>query len=283
MEEKRFENYFGDIDFWMLNGALAPDEIVRQMQEMKSRGIRCFIARTYIGLESDYPGRQFKDMLHCIAQTAQKLDMNLFLQAAYMPNAIPANGGYICGKYLTFNDGKVAVENSPTFLDVFSPEAVQRYLDHAYGEVWQEFTPYFGNVIRSIWVDEPSFPRMKVPYSEFLAEAFVERWQYDPQAHLSKLFTDEDGAETFRYHYWSTVTRQMEKAYFKPLQQWCNSHGLLASGHLLMEDSMYQTLCCGGAMMPFYKYFDIPGIDVLTSENKFLRTPLNRQFRKPKL
>jgi len=281
MEKIRFEDYFGDIDFWMLNGALSADEITRQMQEMKSKGIRCFIARTYIGLESDYPGRQFKDMLHCIAENAVKLDMHLFLQAAYMPNAIPANGGYICGKYLTYNDNKVAIEESPTFLDVFSPEAVQRYLDHAYGEVWKEFAPYFGNVIRSIWVDEPSFPRMKVPYSEYLARAFEELWNYSCNDYLSKLFTDETGAETFRYHYWSAVTRQMEKAYFKPLQEWCNQHDLLASGHLLMEDSMYQTLCCGGAMMPFYKYFDIPGMDVLTSENKFTRYPLTRQFSSP--
>lgn len=281
MTNSRFEDYFGDIDFWMLNGTLSVDGITRQMQEMKSRGIRCFIARTYIGLESDYPGKQFKAMLQCIVENAAKMDMNLFLQAAYMPNAIPDDGTYICGKYLEYSNGRVSVKASPTFLDVFSPAAVQQYLDHAYGEVWQEFAPYFGNVIRSIWVDEPSFPRMKVPYSDFLAEAFEKQWHYRVDTHLSKLFTDEPGAETFRCHYWSTVIRQMEKAYFKPLQQWCNEHGLLASGHLLMEDSMYQTLCCGGAMMPFYKYFDIPGMDVLTGDNKFTRTPLNRQIGTP--
>ncbi len=281
MEQTAFADYFGDIDFWMLNGKLSADEIKRQMLAMKERNIRCFIARTYIGLESDYPGKDFKRMLRCIIENAAELDMNLFLQAAYMPNAIPADGGYICGKYLVYENGQVRIENSPTFLDVFSFEAVQRYLDHAYGEVWQEFSPYFGNVIRSIWVDEPSFPRMKVPWSEFLRQAFQKMWNYDPQEHLSKLFTDEEGAETFRCHFYAAVTRQLESAYFKPLQKWCNDHNLLASGHLLMEDSMWQTLCCGGAMMPFYKYFDIPGIDVLTGENKFVRYPLTRQFSSP--
>ena len=276
-------DYFGDIDFWMLNGRPDRDELIRQMREMKAQGIRCFIARTYIGLESDYPGRQFQEMLHCIVETAEELEMNLFLQAAYMPNAIPADGGYTCGQYLKYDRGAVRIEESPTFLDVFSPEAVRHYLAHAYGEVWREFKPYFGNVIRSIWVDEPSYPRMKVPWSEFLAEAFRERWHYDPKEHWTKLFTDEEGAETFRCHFYAAVTRQLEKAYFQPLQKWCHDHGLLASGHLLMEDSLYQTLCCGGAMMPFYKYFDIPGIDVLTGEHNFPRTPLTRQFSSPEI
>ena len=66
MEQTAFADYFGDIDFWMLNGKLSADEIKRQMLAMKERNIRCFIARTYIGLESDYPGKDFKRMLRCI-------------------------------------------------------------------------------------------------------------------------------------------------------------------------------------------------------------------------
>ena len=281
MTDLQHNDYFGDIDFWMLNGRLSKDEIVRQMKQLKAQNIRCFIARTYIGLESDYPGTEFKTMLRHIVETAAKLDMNLFLQAAYMPDGIPTDRGFHCGEYLTWNNGQITVEKTPTHLDVFSPEAVRKYLDYAYGTVWQEFAPYFGNVIKSIWVDEPSYPRMKVPWSSYLAEAFEKQWNYDPVEHLSKLFTDEDGAETFRCQFYATVTRQLEKAYLKPLKKWCNDHGLLASGHLLMEDSMYYTLSCGGAMMPFYKYFDIPGMDVLTGENKFIRYPLNRKFSSP--
>jgi hypothetical protein len=79
--------YYGT-DFWMLNDRLEEDELVRQMHEMKKQGVYSFIARTYIGLKSDYPGNDFKSKLKLIVKTAKELDMKVFLQAGYMPEAV---------------------------------------------------------------------------------------------------------------------------------------------------------------------------------------------------
>ena len=46
-------------DFWMLNDALSDDDIDFQLSEMKKQSIASFIARTYIGLKSDYPGPDY--------------------------------------------------------------------------------------------------------------------------------------------------------------------------------------------------------------------------------
>ena len=51
-------------DFWMLNDRLSEYGIRRQMREMKDKGVYSFIARTYIGLKSDYPGADFKAKMH---------------------------------------------------------------------------------------------------------------------------------------------------------------------------------------------------------------------------
>ena len=50
------DKMYNGTDFWMLNDRLEEDEIVRQLHEMKKQGVYSFIARTYIGLKSDYPG-----------------------------------------------------------------------------------------------------------------------------------------------------------------------------------------------------------------------------------
>ena len=78
---KNPEKIYHGTDFWMLNDKLEADELVRQLKEMKKQGVYTFIARTYIGLKSDYPGEDFKSKLRVIVDTAAELDMKLFLQA----------------------------------------------------------------------------------------------------------------------------------------------------------------------------------------------------------
>lgn len=82
------DGIFAGTDFWMLNGNLDSDEIKYQLCEMKEKGIYSFIARTYIGLQSDYPGPEFKSHLRTIINTAKELGMKVFLQAGYMPEHV---------------------------------------------------------------------------------------------------------------------------------------------------------------------------------------------------
>ena len=71
------EDVYRGTDFWMLNDALEEDELVRQMREMRERGIVSFIARTYVGLKSDYPGEDFLSKMRVIVGTAKELGMKL--------------------------------------------------------------------------------------------------------------------------------------------------------------------------------------------------------------
>ena len=72
-------------DFWMLNDALSDDDIDFQLSEMKKQSITSFIARTYIGLKSDYPGPDFKKHMRTIVECARKYGLKVFIQAGYLP------------------------------------------------------------------------------------------------------------------------------------------------------------------------------------------------------
>jgi len=280
---------FRGTDFWMLNGALCEEELRRQLRGMHEQGVRSIIARTYIGLQSDYPGADFKKKMHCIVDTAKELGMRVFLQAGYMPEAVlgmpeeyalrfirPVKEGEENGRNVLCRHGGISFteENSHTFLDMFTPRSVQYYLQKSYGEMWEEFTDEFGRTVASVWVDEPSYSGSFLPWSSGLADAFAARWGYSLTDVLWKLYTDADGAETVRWHYRVLMRDLMEENYFRAVRDWCHARGLLFSGHLMMEETLTSQIRRAQACMPYYRYFDIPGIDVLTASMNWTDDPI---------
>ena len=72
-------------ELWMLNAQLQPEELRRQIREMIRQGFYSFIARTYIGLSSDYPGKDFMNNMRVIVDEAGRQGLKVFVQAGYMP------------------------------------------------------------------------------------------------------------------------------------------------------------------------------------------------------
>ena len=285
------DNMYRGTDFWMLNDRLDDQEIERQMTEMKKQGVYSFIARTYIGLKSDYPGPDFKARLKTMVRLANKLDMRIFLQAGYMPehvldlpevyslnylkvykagDEIPADEAVLCE-----HNGVIITDyNSKTFLDMFNQDSVAFYLKQSYENMWTEFEDEYGKAIMSIWVDEPSYSGEYNPYPRGFAEKFQERWGYDLRPVVYQLFFDEGNYKTVRYHYRKLLQDMLENAYFRMLREWCNSHGIMASGHLMMEDTLESQITRAAAIMPYYRYFDIPGVDLLCGQMNWRDNPI---------
>ncbi len=300
MSEKAFESFinpdkiYHGTDFWMLNGKLEEDEIIRQLNEMKKQGVYTFIARTYVGLKSDYPGPDFQSKLRVIVDTAGELDMKVFLQAGYMPedvtglpkeyslnyikiykkdDIIPDNE-----KILTSYDDVIFTEwNSEIFLDMFNKDSMDFYIRQSYDEVWSDFHKDFGKTILSIWVDEPSYKGEFLPFPLGIEDMFMEKYGYSITENIPKLYYDIDGYESVRYHYRKLLQDLLEEHYFKGIRTWCNAHGIMASGHLMLEDSLITQISRAGATMPFYKYFDIPGMDVLFTQQNWARGELKNK------
>ncbi|MBR2335900.1 MAG: hypothetical protein IKA62_06750 [Clostridia bacterium] len=301
MSEKAYESFvnpdkiYHGTDFWMLNDKLEADEIVRQLHEMKKQGVYTFIARTYIGLKSDYPGPEFQSKLRVIVDTATRLNMKLFLQAGYMPEDVTGLPREYALNYIKVyregdeipEDERVLIKhnefiftewNSAIFLDMFNRDSMEFYIKQSYEEVWRDFALDFGKAIISVWVDEPSYKAEHLPFPRGIEERFLERWGYPLIENLPKLFFDIDGYKTLRYHYRKLLQDLLEENYFKSVREWCNAHGLMASGHLMLEDRLGLQIARAGATMPFYKYFDIPGIDVLQGQQNWKRGELKPAY-----
>ena len=279
-------------DFWMLNGKLSDEELIRQLEGMKEVGVGCVIARTYIGLQSDYPGENFKARIRTVCEKAGELDIKIFLQAGYMPeHVLDLPEKYSLDYVRIYPDGKEIPEgeevlltrdgftytlyHSGTFLDLFNEDAVAYYLGESYEKMWAGFEKYFGNTVPSIWVDEPSYGGEDLPLPRGFLAKFKERWGYDLTEKLDRLFVDAEGYRTLRYHYRKLLQDRLEVCYFAMLRDWCHAHGLMASGHLMGEDIMETQIDRACAAMPYYRYFDIPGMDILQGKMNFKHNPLH--------
>ncbi len=293
MKFECFENpneFFRGTDFWMLNGELTEEGIEKQLYEMKDKGVYSFIARTYLGLKSDYPGEKFKRKMHFIVDTAKKLGLKIFLQAGYMPEAVPVlKDEHTLRNIVPVKENEIGerrvfcrhgdwyfVEQiADNFLDMFDSDAMDHYLKISYEDMWSEFEDEYGKTIISIWVDEPSYSRLYLPCPPKLEELFEKNFGYSFTENIWKLYLDGEGAETFRYHYRTLMRDLLEENYFKKVKNWCNAHKLLFSGHLMLEDRLLTQILRAQACMPYYRYFDILGMDVLRAEMNWSEDPIH--------
>ncbi len=279
------------MDFFMLNGVLDDIALIKQLDAIYAEGVRCVLLRTYIGLQSDYPGPEFKAHVFAACEHARSLGMKVLLQAGYMPeHVLDLPKRYSLDYIKVYHEGEEIAEgqellsqkegltftlcHSDTFLDMFNEDAVDFYIQKSYGEMWMGFEEFFGDTVLSIWVDEPSYFSAFLPLPRGFLTLFRERWGYDLTENLHKLYTDAEGYRTVRYHYRKLLQERMEICYFARLRDWCNENGLWSSGHLMMEDSLETQILRAGAVMPFYRYFDIPGTDILQGEMNWRYSPL---------
>ncbi len=273
---------YNGITLWMLNDKLEPDEIARQLGELYRAGIHAVITRTFNGLRTEYLSDEWMEILDLIVCEAGRLDMKVFFQAGYMPSAVPDLPSALMHR------GLVAVarrENPPDeatilsedekfhyvvitldhVLDILNRDAAKSYVKKAYEEPWSgRFGRYFGNVIQSIWVDEPHFAPPALPWGDSLETAFRSQWGYSIVDAVPALFRRTDDSEKTRHHYWRTVLDLILNGYFYEVSAWCERNNLLFSGHLMGEDSLTSQVAFTAACMPLYRKMHIPGIDHLT-------------------
>ncbi len=65
--------------FWAWNSRLSPDEVERQIRDMKKQGIGGFFIHSREGLETPYMGEDWFQCIHRAIETAKELDMKAWL------------------------------------------------------------------------------------------------------------------------------------------------------------------------------------------------------------
>jgi len=149
-------------------------------------------------------------------------------------------------------------ENQPPGADILNPESVACFIRLVYQRYYDEFGKHFGTTIQAIFTDEPSLlargsERGMVPGTTGILEHINAFLGYDFTDHLPALwYEDEPDAAKYRRDYNRALEARLEQTFYRPISEWCRTHGISLCGHP-----------AGGDDIGPLRHFHIPGQDIV--------------------
>ncbi|MGO4109066.1 glycosyl hydrolase [Paenibacillus sp. YAF4_2] len=162
-----------------------------------------------------------------------------------------------------------------TYTDNLNPRSAELFIQSTYEAYKKAVGEEFGKTVPGIFTDEPSIrgfaevnhtDRAWMSWTDTFPAYYKEKNGYEIWDVLPYFFFKGDGAEKARFDYWKTITELFCEAYTKQIGEWCSANGLQFTGHFHSESSMLGSIQTTGAVMPHYRYLDIPGIDTLCEQ-----------------
>ena len=258
-------------------------QIYEYMQMLKSNGINQALLYPRAGCELAYLSDEWFATIENFINSAQKLDMNIWLYDEFNFPSGNANGkvtqidDYRLKYIYTSGDniGEVvhAVSNSEHvfgkkyFPDLMCDEAVDMFIRETHEKYYEKFGKYFGNIIKGIFTDEPGLsywkPENAIPYSKEIVEDYKNIYNRD--------FMEDvyGGYEKLYENTTRIMAERFNKCYISKITDWCNKHGILMTGHLMEDNDPVGSTTQSGNLLKNLSSFGMPGIDEIRTNFQF--------------
>lgn len=272
------------VPFWSWNGNLEVAELRHQIQEMHKAGIGGFFMHARSGLQTEYFSKEWFAAIKACIDEARKLGMKAWLydengwpsgfgcgkvngkgiayQQKYLRmtrKAVP-KGGHLIGKS---GDCKFYFDVNPYYVNLMDPKVTDEFIKCVHEQYMSILPEDMWRDVQGFFTDEPQLGRFEVPWSETLPELYRKEYGVDILDDLQAIFEDCDNQRVKRVRFWSLVAREFCNNYQHRLHDWCKAHGVMLTGHNMLEESPFFQLCSSAEIMPNYEYYDIPGVDKL--------------------
>ena len=180
---------------------------------------------------------------------------------------------WIMGLSFASFGSEVVMPNVEGCLDTLDPEAVDVFISKTHEEYKRRYGDDFGKYIMGAFSDEvTAYYEVRdederglpvLPWSRRFSERFRERCGYDIIPRLGELMNKSD--EKLLIDYWDTLGELFVNGFAGCVGNWCRNNGLLYTGHIDAEESLYYAVYGSGDPYEYYRQFDIPGIDTIFS------------------
>lgn len=151
-----------------------------------------------------------------------------------------------------------------SYVDTMDARVTREFISYTHEEYKKKIEKGFGTVLPGFFTDEPQYYRYATTWSNTIPAEFEKAYGYSVFENLPALFTDYEGADEFRYDYWSLCHRLFIQNFAGVVYDWCEKNGCRITGHAIEETALFTQMWCCGGVMPFYEYEHIPGIDYLS-------------------
>lgn len=291
---------YQSIPFWSWNNELDEQELVRQIEDMKSAGLGGFIMHARTGLKTEYLGEKWFSCIDVCLKKAKELGMKAWV---YDENGWPS--GFVGGKLLEKEEYRarfleyetldsfdsaafcvyvakgqdfervfgqkdgvqtyhtVYLRVSPANTDILNPKVVDEFIRLTHEEYYKRFFASFGKEFVGFFTDEPQYYRYATPYTHVAEAIFSERYGEDIKDSLIYLFLHDKNGYAFRTKYYSLLNELYVKNYYKKLYDWCKTHGCKLCGHSFEESTVSAQMLGSAGVMTSYEFEHLPTIDWL--------------------
>ncbi|MEW6652547.1 MAG: glycosyl hydrolase [Bacteroidota bacterium] len=157
------------------------------------------------------------------------------------------------------------------YIDALNPASTKKFLEETHEKYKTAVGKDFGTIVPGFYTDEPAMhyyhvgmANQIIPWTKQMFKIFRDKRGYDLKPYLPALFFDM-GEQTskIRYDFWRTLTEQYSESYYKQIREWCESNGVLFTGHLLGEEWMWMHARCEGNIFKHLQHMHITGVDHL--------------------
>lgn len=291
---------YESIPFWSWNDELEPEELRRQIRQMKAAGIGGFFMHARGGLTTEYLGEKWFEATAACIDEAKRQGMDAWCYdengwpsgfAGMKLLQDPANWAHflVCETRAEYDESALAsyiVEGSAlrrvrgpvagqqayitvydktnsSVVDILNPRIVRKFIEETHEKYYAHFGADFGSPMQGFFTDEPQYFRWDTAYSPCIMPEYRAVYGRDLLDELGALFVSCDQAGGVRHRYWHLMNVLYTESFAHQIFDWCDAHHCKLTGHSIEESSLFgQMMCCGG-IMPFYQYEHTPGIDWL--------------------
>ena len=211
------------VPFWSWNDDLQPEELVRQIDTMKEKGIGGFFMHARGGLKTEYLSERWFDCIRACVEESKKVNMNAW---SYDENGWPsgfagmklledkANHEKYLDKKVTDNfdenatavyfvgkdnkliktdkpvgDGKyvnVYLKTNPSVVDILDRSIVRKFIELTHERYKKECGEDFGRYMLGFFTDEPQFTRKTLMDNSTDTDDLIMPWTDD----FAKTYSD---------------------------------------------------------------------------------------------
>ena len=173
--------------------------------------------------------------------------------------------------------------NGTTYLDTMSREATEHFIELTHGQYAQHCGDRLGHSIRGIFTDEPhrghcfdnreerdGVMSCATAWTDDIFAEFEKRYGFACRPILPELFYRKNGeiVAPVKLFYIDLANALFLERFAEPINEWCEAHHMILTGHVLHEDSLMNQTVPNGSLMRYYEHMGYPGVDVLTEHNR---------------
>lgn len=156
----------------------------------------------------------------------------------------------------------VCVTDGYPCCDYLDPEAADRFIEMTHQAYYDRFEDHFGTTIDSTFYDEPTLYRGEGrTWTDRFNERFEKRHGFDPRPYYPALWYDiGPDTQAARNCLFGFRTELYAQGFPKRIQDWCDAHGIEATGHQDQEE-IANPVSVAGDLMKCFQHQAIPGVD----------------------